>query len=338
MSKVHCFTSITFSYLSRARVLSQTLRMHHPDWTLWLCISDLEPPDYQLDMIDHGFDHVLWLKDLKIDKLESWIFRHNIVEICTAVKGFFLEKIMEAGADTVFYIDPDIAIFNSLEPLVQKLQISNIILTPHLINPEEKSKYMWENERSALLHGVYNLGFLGVCNNAEGRRFAAWWRERLQFFCFELASEGIYTDQRWCDLVPAFFEGVGIVRDPGYNVASWNISSRPVTFDSEGTLHAGDALLRFYHFTKISDVGEAMIERYSGSSTAIYEIVRWYQASLKKFEDPRLTKYWGYGSYSDGTPIKYEHREIYRKRPDLQEDYTNPFRANTFLKWINNNH
>ncbi len=197
---------------------------------------------------------------------------------------------------------------------------------------------MWENERSALLHGVYNLGFLGVHNNAEGRRFASWWRERLQFFCFESASDGIYTDQRWCDLVPAFFEGVGIVRDPGYNVASWNISSRPITFDSEGTLHAGGALLRFYHFTKISDVGEAMIERYSGSSTAIFEIVRWYQASLKKFEDPRLSKYWAYSTYSDGTPIKYEHREIYRKRPDLQADYTNPFRANTFLKWINNNH
>ncbi len=66
-------------------------------------------------MIDHGFDHVLWLKDLKIDNLDGWIFRHNIVEICTAVKGFFLEKIMDAGADIVFYIDPDIAIFNSLE-------------------------------------------------------------------------------------------------------------------------------------------------------------------------------------------------------------------------------
>ncbi|WP_206290164.1 hypothetical protein [Methylobacterium sp. DB0501] len=318
-------------------MLSETLRAHHPDWTLWLCISDLEPADYKLDMVDHGFDHVLWLKDLRIDNRESWIFRHNIVEICTAVKGFFLEKIFDSGADIVLYIDPDIAIFNSLLPLVQRLQNANMILTPHLINPEEKSKYMWENERSSLLHGVYNLGFLGVRNSTEGRRFAAWWRERLQFFCFEIASEGIYTDQRWCDLVPAFFEGVEIVRDPGYNVASWNISSRPITFDHDGTLYAGDSLLRFYHFTKITDVGEAMIDRYSGSSTAIFEIVKWYQSRLKKYEDPIFSKYWAYGSYNDGTPIKYEHRVLYRKRPDLQEDYPNPFRANSYLKWIREN-
>ena len=40
---------------------------------------------------------------------------------------------------------------------------------------------------------------------------------------YEEAAFGVYTDQRWCDLVPALFDGVKVLRDPGLNVASWNL-------------------------------------------------------------------------------------------------------------------
>jgi hypothetical protein len=234
----------------------------------------------------------------------------------------------------VFYIDPDIALFNNLHPAVSSLADSNIVLTPHLVEPEEKSRNKWENERSALLHGVYNLGFIGVKNGPEGRRFASWWGDRLEYFCYEAASEGIYTDQRWCDLVPAFFDGVTILRDPGFNVASWNLSSRPIAFDGTGAIFAGSSPLRFYHFTKISHAGEAMIDRYAGRGSAVYELVKWYRSAIQQYEDSRLQNYWAYDSYSDGTLIRLEHRKLYRSRKDLQEDFPNPFRANSFLRWI----
>ncbi|MFE1600874.1 hypothetical protein [Methylobacterium sp. ID0610] len=334
MSKVHCFTSISFSYLPRARILADSLRRHHPDWTLWLCISDLEPDGYRLAADDHGFDRVLWAKDLPVEPLPGWIFRHNVVELCTAVKGFFLNHILDSGADLVFYIDPDIVLFNDLAPAVDALRDNAIILTPHLVDPEPRAAAMWENERSTLLHGVYNLGFLGVRNGAEGRRFAAWWQERLEAYCFEEASKGIYTDQRWCDLVPALFDGVRILRDPGFNVASWNLGSRPVTFDRTGTLRAGEVPLRFYHFTKITHVGAAMIERYAGRSSAIFELVHWYRSQIARYEDERLRGWWAYGQYSDGTPIAYQDRVSYRTQTHLQEDFPDPFRANTFLRWL----
>ena len=337
MPEVHCYTSISLSYLSRARVLAGTLRKYHPDWTLWLCISDQEPEGFELGDVEHGFDRVLWTRDLEVHHLSGWIFRHNVVELCTAVKGFFLEIILRSGADLVFYIDPDIALFSDLGDAVGALSTSHIILTPHLVEAEEKSRNMWENERSALLHGVYNLGFLGVRNSDVGRRFAAWWKERLEEYCFEAVTEGIYTDQRWCDLVPALFEGVHVLRDPGFNVASWNLATRPVAFDRNGALFAGSSRLRFYHFTKISHVGQAMIDRYAGRSSAIFEIVNWYRSRVEAFEDARLTEHWAYGVYSDGTPIEYRDRVLYRQRRDLQEDFPNPFRANSFLRWLRAN-
>ena len=63
MSSIHCYTSVSFSYLSRARVLAETVRKYHPDWTLWICISDREPDGFTFDIEDEQFDHVLWMEE-----------------------------------------------------------------------------------------------------------------------------------------------------------------------------------------------------------------------------------------------------------------------------------
>ena len=66
MSSIHCYTSVSFSYLSRARVLAKTLRKYHPDWTLWICISDREPDGFTFELEDEQFDHVLWADEFGI--------------------------------------------------------------------------------------------------------------------------------------------------------------------------------------------------------------------------------------------------------------------------------
>ena len=111
---------------------------------------------------------MLWIEEFSIHG--TWTFKHNVVEMCTAVKGLALNRIFDAGADTVVYLDPDIALFGELE-IISQLDAFPILLTPHLTEPETSEPSILENERSALLHGVYNLGFLVVRNTDEGRRF-----------------------------------------------------------------------------------------------------------------------------------------------------------------------
>jgi hypothetical protein len=336
MSEIHCFTSISFSYLSRARILAKTLRELHPDWILWLCISDQEPEGYSFNLNDEAFDHVIWVQDLPLKALQSWIFKHNVVELCTAVKGFVLNHILNTGAPIVIYIDPDIALFNKMDPVLEALEEASIVLTPHLVDPESTSNL--ENERSTLLHGIYNLGFLAIKNSSEGRRCAQWWQERLEMWCYESAPEGIYTDQRWCDFIPAFFDEVKILRDPGCNVASWNLSKRHVYFDRQGNLRADGSLLRFYHFTKIENAGQQMIDRYIGDSVAVIEIVKWYREAIQRESVKGIPpKWWAYGKYSDNTPIAYPHRLLYRARKDLREAFPDPFLSQTYLEWLKTN-
>ena len=325
---VHCFTSATFTYLDRARVLAETVRRFHADWTLWLCLPDKLPPGVVFDQAAEPFDHVIDLDELDIPDLRRWTFDHDLVELCTAVKGQMLCRLLQSGADKVVFLDPDMALFDDLGAVVSLLDSHNVVLTPHQLEPDHDRATIIDNEIGSLKHGIYNLGFLAVAGTDEGKRFAAWWRDRLLAFCFDDIPFGLFTDQRWCDHAPVFFDGVHVLKDPGYNVASWNLSRRPISIGDDGVIRAAGRRLRFFHFTKVSHVGETMLARYCGGRIEVFELIKWYRDRLAAQVVPGLPpSWWAYGRYVDGTEIRREHRLAYRNDHRLRERYPDPFRA-----------
>jgi len=336
--KVLCYSSFTFSYLNRARVLFQTLRRFHPDWELVALITDAAPPRFVLDVEDEPFDRVVWAEDLPIPDVRAWLFKHDVVEACTAVKGPFMQLACEQGCvDAVIYLDPDTALFSSLDPLVEHLKTHDILLTPHLTDPNWDEEAVADNDLSASRTGIFNLGFVAVRTNGEGARFAAWWNHRLLGWCYDEMDRGVFVDQRWCDHVPALFDKVKIVRDPGYNVASWNLSTRRVSIGKDGVIRVNGQPLRFWHFTKLGPLGDAMTRKYGAENFEVYEIWRWYRAQVRAATDPAIPdRWWAYGRFSDGAPVEALHRKIYRIRPDLQAHFPDPFDAagDSFRGWL----
>jgi hypothetical protein len=265
---------------------------------------------------------------LDIPDPTRWIFDHDVIELCTAVKGHMLCKLLDTDAGKVIYLDPDVALLDDLAPVISLLDTNNIVLTPHQLEPDTDLSAIIDNEVGSLKYGIYNLGFLAVAGTAEGRRFARWWRDRLHMFCFDDVPNGLFTDQRWCDHVPVFFDGVHILRDPGYNVASWNLSRRPITIEQDGTIRAAGQILRFFHFTKVTHVGEIMLERYSGGRIEVFELMKWYRDRLASHVVSGLPKsWWAYGQYANGSKIEREHRLAYRQDPELRAQYPDPFAA-----------
>ena len=339
MARIACFTSFTYAYLARARVLAESIRRLHPDWVLWALVTDRPPDNLPPDALA-AFDHVQNAAALGIADFPGWLFKHDLVEACTAVKATMLRRLLEQGAEKVIYLDPDIAAFAPLDLLTDRLDAASIVLTPHQVTPDTTQEGARDNEGGSMRYGIYNLGFVGVRNDQTGRAFAAWWEERLLAACYDAPEAGIFTDQKYCDLVPGLFPGVHIERDPGCNVASWNIAQRPIRVTRAGELTADGRLLRFYHFTKIapegaSSAGDTMTARYAGDNSEIFEIVAWYKRAIAAAALPGLNSHpWHYGTFADATPIPRAARLLWRARPDLVRAFADPFDPAQLRAWL----
>lgn len=342
------FTSITLNYLPKAKILAKTLKQLHSDWQFHLLISDKIPTDktnlFNLELKQAHFDKVVWIDELPIPEINGWIFKHSVVEICTAVKGPYLRFLADQGYEKIVYIDPDIAILNSLDPIENWLDEYGILLTPHLLDYTENPQSIQDNEiLGTMRHGTFNLGFLAVNSmNADGRRFTDWWADRLLQYCYADYDRGLFTDQKWVDLAPSFFENLLVIRDPGYDVASWNLDCRELSFDQEGQLVVnGKYPLRFYHFTGYdSGAGMNVVTSLTsgGANPVVNELWDWYIRQLEDSGHEAMGKTRSYyDTFDNGIKIDHEMRVLYRESPDLQRIFPNPFDTDNgeggYLTW-----
>ncbi len=339
---LHAFTSITANYLPKARVLAYSLKKYHPDLCFSVILCDAVPESFDLEV--EPFDSLILISDLSIPNINSWIFKHSLIELCTAVKGYaFLEIIARFQAEKVFYFDPDIVVLNSICLLIDKLDDASILLTPHQTTPERDKCAIIDNEICSLKHGVFNLGFLGICNNAAGVAFLRWWRDRLHDFCFDDKPGGLFTDQRWVDLAPAFFEDIHILRSPACNVATWNLTHRIASGSmNSGILINGEPLI-FFHFSGI-DSGEQkiMLRKYIGKSGVLKDLRRWYINECNNMgQKAQGLVPFIYGSYDNEVIIGKHERLLYRSRDDLQSRFNNPYSTrdfeNSYFHWYRAN-
>ena len=127
-----------------------------------------------------------------------------------------------------------------------------------------------------------------------------------------------------------------VLRDPSYNVASWNLASRRMTFDQTGCALINGHPLRFFHFTKLGPVGDVMTKRYAGDNFEVHELWCWYRFQVDAATDARIPEgYWHYGRFDNGVAIPDAARRLYRERRDLQKAFPNPInQSDGFYGWL----
>jgi len=333
------FTSITANYFAKARVLCKSLKEHNPNARFILGISD-DIPNY-VDLSNELFDGIIESKNLHaIENKAAYLFKHTITELCTAVKPLIALEIMDKYNANVIYLDPDIGVFDSLSELEAMFENSSILMTPHQFVPEKQDLYVKENEILFLKRGSYNFGFFGVKNDAEGKRFLNWWAERLNSYCFddnyevlkELTHDGLlglFTDQKWADLVPSFFDNYKIIKEPGYNVCTWNLSSRHVVHKGNNIFRVNDKPLFFFHFSGF-DSGAHQNEltkslSYYPHNTDVQILSKWYTEQLKQNDQKIFEQIKWHSTYSNGEEIKNFERKLYHIRNDVHSLFRNPY-------------
>lgn len=241
-------TIISSNYTTKAKCMLKSLQKFYKDLKLEILITDIEQKEAdafisQDNFIRENFKvHVV--DELKIDDIDSYRSKYSQVEWNTFLKPRFLLYLLKKS-DKVIYTDSDIQYYGTLQEIENLLDGNNIILTPHRLFDEKKNL----NSLKMLEYGYYNLGFIAVSKSFETDRFLNWWHWKLTEHGYLNLDEHLAWDQKWCDLVPIYFDGVHILKNPGYNVAFWNIFERHIS-ENQGKYWVNEKYpLRFIHFS-----------------------------------------------------------------------------------------
>lgn len=311
------FTIVARNYLAYARVLAATLARHNPGTRLHVVV--LDDPDRTISP-EPSFE-IIHADELPFDPpsdLYTMAAIYDVTELATAVKPWAFEHLFSLGALVVIYLDPDIEVFDSLGLLEPWTLEHGMLLTPHVTEPLPRDARR-PDERDLLLAGIYNLGFLALAADAV-KTFLPWWRERLRRDCLNDPAQGLFVEQRWIDFAPALFEP-GILKDPGYNVAYWNLPHRELTRDG-GRILVNGRPLRFFHYSGFSPRAPHLLSTHQHATPRIRlserpllaELCERYAAALEEagLAGCRALPY-GFAATAGGLPLDARARKALRR-------------------------
>src|SRR5215472_5926516 len=283
---------------------------------------------------------IILSSDLSIPE-SAWVhFKYTILELNTAVKPYAIQHLAKNyDIGRLVYFDPDIKVYLPLDELVLQLDSNDVLLTPHLLEPID-DKY-FPGEIDILRSGSYNLGFIALRINDRTIRLARWWQEKLYDHCYVDLARGLFTDQRWMDLVPGIFPNVSIIRQPGYNVAYWNIKQRCVQRSTD-VYNVNKLPLFFFHFSGFDPCNPSTFSKHqdrfelSDLNDATREIVLEYaQDVLAQGYLEAKTWPYAYGMFQNGVAIPDILRRFAIHVPDLMDRVQDPFSEAGYQEFVN---
>ena len=302
------------NYLAYARTLAASYLQQHPGERFFVLIV-AALTDRALFAAE-PFE-VVMLPEIGLADLLGEAMKYDLLELNTNVKPTLMLHLLERhGLDRLVYLDPDVFVYAPLAPVFAALETGDAVLTPHLTAPIDDDKQPGEQEM--LYNGTYNLGFFAVRNTPEGVGMLRWWERRCLDLGFSEGRTGLFVDQKWMNLLPGLFVGVAILRDPGCNMAYWNLHERTLDGDAEAPRVNGVPLC-FFHFSGIVPEDGALLSKHTNRFTLatrpdLQGIFGAYKAAVLANKDAELEALpYGFDAFTDGTAVTRLARRIYAK-------------------------
>ena len=318
MLRIKVFTSINTNYIDKAAVLWDSMKSNSYDLQINTFVIEPSLSRDESELLKNSFQHTSYPGKIHTlyDLPEKWDFilkNKSVVEACTAIKASATNFLLEDDTDLVMYFDSDILLFSDLDNLILESRSSAFSLTPHLLVPPIDDHGVFANEiNGSMRFGVFNLGFFAVTNTIEAKKVLEWWNSRLLRYCEAKPELGIFTDQKWFDLSPAYFPQIISLRHPGYNVGPWNIESRHLTFSDEIYYSNGERLV-FFHFSSYDMPELLMMLEYFDKSKLSLQVLNFYGKLLAEKSSLKIeiiSKYRNMTEPKDYINLKAENIQI----------------------------
>lgn len=311
---IHACSIVARNYLPQARVLASSWARHNPGAPLELLVLD----DVD-EVVDDEVEPFVVVRpdELTIDEAawQEMAFIYELTEFATAVKPALLDLMRRRHGGPVAYIDPDIEVFGPLDQAAGLAREHAIVLTPHMLEPMDDDGRR-PSEHDILGCGVYNLGFICVGDGSEP--FLDWWGQRLRYHAVVDVQSSLFTDQRWVDFVPAYFDFVAL-RNPAYNVAYWNLPER-ILHEEAGRWFVDDEPLVFFHYSGFDPDRPWAVSKHLGPEPRVLfserpdvlALCRSYASQLRDAGFGTGTSDYGYSRLPNGVTVSIRMRRLYR--------------------------
>lgn len=320
------FTVCNIAYLPKALVLADSLREHNQTRLNVILFDKKQVLSPHPETVD-----ITWVEDLGLPEWKQLAFIYDIIEFSTSLKPYIALKLLETHARVIF-LDPDTAVYSSLDPILKDLDASPVVLTPHYIKPQPDTDS--ESDLGMMRFGSFNLGFFAVRQGAEASYFLNWWNRRCIDFCFMESQFGLSTDQKWVSIAPCFFDFLKISFNPGYNAAPWNTFERTLTGKKGDQYMVNtDYPLVFFHFSNFDHTDPQYLNKRASSERGkryelLNELGRDYSKKLKHYEDAVNRPPYTFDYMSDGSYISPTLRRAYVSVKAKLQNGADPFDAN----------
>lgn len=235
-------TIITHDYADRALALLTSIRATGSNIPVYVLIVDGNLPLHLSGLHVVSFDDLSRAYPSAVEAQKK--YGNDLDRLRWTCKSIFSVYLLtHRQCERVIYIDADCCFFRPPEELIVLANEYGVLLTPHWrpLSPQGSTK----NFRLNFLDGLFNGGCIVASH--EGVPALTWWAEACLSACRKDYENGLYDDQRYLDLMVVYFPNTGICRNPGYNLADWNVHLRE---GDEGTRKVPDEYpVAMVHFT-----------------------------------------------------------------------------------------
>jgi hypothetical protein len=240
-------TVVTPSYLPFANALANSLNRSGNKEELHVLLVD----DGQHSLDFQGLSSnikLCFLSEISEELPSNICFYYDNFELCNALKPFIVRHLFNQGFQKIIFLDSDIYVVNSFEPVWVAMVDVCLILTVHHIQPPDLD-ITYANESSVADMGIFNGGFAGWRTGAATMQMLDWMCTRFPIYGFCDRKNGMFVDQKLLPLlIQYFYKDIKISSNPSLNIAFWNCHERAVTVQN-GIYIVEDKPVVFFHMS-----------------------------------------------------------------------------------------
>lgn len=331
-AKTAVFTVCTTNHVHRARALMASAATHYPEADRYVVLAD---------PLNHRFvperENFTTIPPDQLNQISDWRRLRFLIPpsgLCCLLKPIGANHLLQnPSIDRVVYLDADTLLLNRPDSIEAALHQHDIVLTPHLVNTQDYPEVDLNTMRS----GAFNAGVFAIKQSDRGVAFLDWWSVNMMDPA-KMSYDWNY-DQGWLNLAPTSFPETHILRDPGCNVAFWNLHERKIESGALPLQPVADRVpVSIFHFSFFEwRTPDRLAGPFSSQlpppPQAVMVLLHHYAKQLQRHGADEVEN-WGYpyAHFSDGHKITGYHRAYFHQRVEpVLPDGADPFDADLQL-------